>query len=100
MTWKKGQFLITIYDGDEKVRQTVNGITSNTGTIAVGIHKAESKDWIVTDIATGYMIHISDTQKQAKEWTEENAPVIEEILNTEKHDRLIEEVRRCKIKKL
>ena len=101
MTWTKEQFLISVKDGNDNeiYRKYVNGITSTIETIKVGIHKSEAtKDWIITDCGTGYVIHITITQKAAKQWVEDTAEMIEEVLNTPKRDKIVKEVNRCKIR--
>lgn len=97
MIWNRNEYLITISDPDGKYRQKVTGITTNMNGFEIGIHKA-TRCWLVTDISTGYLLHMQATQTKAREWVEENAETIMQVINNPKHQKHVEEVKKCKIK--
>ena len=97
MEWKKDQFLITVLR-ETKVREHTNGITTLVGNFPIGIHKADAGVWVVTDLETGYMMNIQSTQKAAKQWVEDNADIIIEMLSKPAHQDIVEEIKQCRIK--
>ena len=98
MTWKKERYLITIQEDAEKTREYVDGITSYAGDFKIGIHKSAAAVWIVTDIGTGYMMHIQFTRKGAKEWVETNSEIIQEMLSKPARENIIKDIEKCNIK--
>ena len=97
MDWKKSNFLITIKSGDEIVRKKVSGIVASSEEFPLGIYKTDSKDWIVTDISTGYQIKMENTQKAAKFWVEKNLDSIEKILAKPEHEKHIQKIEKYRI---
>ena len=91
MTWKKAEYLVACSDETGKYRKPVKGMTTIVDGYTVGVHKMDGV-WIVTDVSTGYLMHVEYTQKEAKQWTEENSYVFKEIFSGEKHAKVVEEV--------
>lgn len=100
MDWKKEHFLIAERnDDDEVIRVYVKGITTTFQNAKVGIYKREdTKDWIITDVSTGYMMQVAKTQKAAKTWVETYQGIILEIINQPHHKKHVEEMSKCRIK--
>ena len=98
MEWKRKKFYITCRDSSGLYRELVSGVVSVVGVFPVGINKDENGNWNVTDIDTGYSLHVSFTQREAKAWVESAAEVIIEILSRPGHAELMEEVSKCQIR--
>lgn len=97
---KKGNFYITIKSTDENfdiknIYRTVSGYiyfadgTEGTNLINFGIYKDSFNNFVLSDIATGFMIKVYKTKKECLKWIEENEikiyPSFKNLMRNEKY---------------